>query len=162
MATSPPTVLSVLRQRISRFYLVCGVGFLAVVLASLVVAPLTIVLIRWAPRAHPSWLPMVVYWLCDGFWAYAMLPALWAFLGRIFQGLNPWTCAVGSVVTAELAYLSLDFLGGNLGTMARTPALWIPRLVMLAVAVALSRWVVQRAQRPAPAPAAKVSSAEPS
>jgi hypothetical protein len=147
MATAPPpTLLSVLRQRVVRLQLAVGIGGLAAVLGGLVAAPVVAALLPWAQTHRSSWKVTLVHTLLSRMWVYFILPVLWFLVARLSPRAGAWSNAVGSAVTGELLYLALDWLGGNLPQLIHSPVLWAPRLVTLTIGIVTTQRAISSAR----------------
>lgn len=101
MTQTPPTVLSVLRDRVRRGQLIVGVGGFSAAFGAVLVSPVVAALVPWMQKGRSPILGLFIHIALSRFWVYAVLPALWLALSRWLRDLRPWRTAIGSALVGE-------------------------------------------------------------
>ncbi|MBJ6761945.1 hypothetical protein JGU66_14315 [Myxococcaceae bacterium JPH2] len=109
-------VLAPLRVRVRRFQFIVGLGFLSLVLGSILSVALTL---RLSTRVldlpfEPLRIAMAV--ALENLWVLGVLPALAYGAARAFD-LRPWNTAVGSGVSGALFVVALDLVRDGTGSL---------------------------------------------
>ncbi|MFL5319483.1 MAG: hypothetical protein ACJ790_07480 [Myxococcaceae bacterium] len=137
----PTSSLDVLRNRVRRVQFTVGLGFLAIVIGTLVTSALKVrLLMRFSIDTQPgiflftSVLPML--------WVLAALPVLAYGAARIIP-LKPVPTALGAAATGEVFLLAIILVTGGLEALTGDPFATATHFVLLAVGVLLTAWAVK-------------------
>jgi hypothetical protein len=137
-------LLHPLRLRVRRFQFIVGLGFLALVLGSVLSVALTLRLgVR--VQALPFWfLRFLIAMVLENLWVLVLLPVLCHGAARIVE-LRPLSTALGATLTGQLFVLALDFVRGGVGLWLEDGGLALGmKLVAVAAGVGLSHQAIAR------------------
>ncbi len=144
MSTQKKSVLEPLRVRVRRLQFIAGLGFLALVLGTLLTSALSL---RLSGRIGvlPSWL--IEFVIAPGvrhLWVLAVLPVLCYGAARVIE-LRPWTTVLGAAATGLLFTLAIEFTSNGLdGWRARGGLSLVLEWGVVAGGVVLSQRAVVR------------------
>ncbi|WP_199242935.1 hypothetical protein [Vitiosangium sp. GDMCC 1.1324] len=144
MSTPKKSVLEPLRVQVRRAQFIVGLGFLALVLGSVVSSALGVRLLVRLEALPFEFLRFAIALVLENLWALAVLPLLCYGAARIIE-LRPWPTALGAAFTGQAFLLALDFVRDGVdGYLERGWLLVLLDWAAFAVSVVLSqRAVVQ-------------------
>ncbi|MFN0064071.1 MAG: hypothetical protein ACKVPX_16305 [Myxococcaceae bacterium] len=124
-----------LRAAIARFQLTVGLGFLSVVLGSLLAAKL----LPWAQRvsSHRPMAEILLYGGLSRIWVWGVLPLLALAVARWIP-VHPWMTALGAALTGEAFLVALDFGISGLEPWAARPGFLVVRLLTLVIGIGIT------------------------
>lgn len=105
---SKPGVLEPLRVRIRRFQFIVGLGFLSLVMGSVLSVSLTMRLHTRVQALPVGLMRLLVAVVLENLWVLAVLPVLCYGAARVLD-LKPWNTAVGAAMSGALFVIALDF-----------------------------------------------------
>jgi hypothetical protein len=110
--SSAKAILDPLRVRIRRLQFTVGIGFLALVMGSVVSVALTLRLMERLQALPFAFLRLGIGLVLAKLWVLAVLPLLCYGAARIIE-LRPWPTALGAAFTGQCFLLALDFIRGG-------------------------------------------------
>lgn len=134
-----------MRASVRRIQLTVGLGFIAMIVGSIVAAPLHI---RMGPRLAAMGsevMSFVVFAAVARLWILAALPLLCYAVARVID-VRPVPTAVGAALTGEFIGLAIDALSGGIGALLDQPLFLAMRLVTAVIGVALSVFAIKSAR----------------
>lgn len=140
---SPPknTVLEPLRLRIRRLQFTGGLGFLALVLGSMLSVALSQRLSTRIQALPLEGLRLVVGVTIQKLWVLGVLPVLCYGAARVVE-LRPWPTAIGGMLSGQVFLLALEFVQNGIDG-------WVERGWLFAAlewgVLGLGVWITQRA-----------------
>jgi hypothetical protein len=138
------TVLEPLRVRIRRLQFIVGLGFLALVIGSVLSVGLTLRLIGRVEALPFELLRILIALAVEKLWVLAVLPLLCYGAARAIE-LRPWSTALGAAFTGQLFVLALDFVRDGVdGWVERGWVLTLMEWAVFAVGVVLSQRALVR------------------
>lgn len=144
MSTPKKAVLEPLRVRIRRAQFIVGLGFLALVLGSVLAGSLGV---RLAPRLEAMSSQGLVYVIglaVRNLWVLGVLPLLCYGAARVLE-LRSWSTAVGAAMTGQAFLLAIEFVrNGVEGWVERGWPVTAVEWGVLGVGVVLSQRAVVR------------------
>lgn len=144
MSTQKKTVLEPLRVRIRRIQFTVGLGFLALVVGTVLTSAVSL---RLAGRvgALPAWaIELLLAPLLRHLWALAALPVLCYGAARIIE-LSPWGTAIGAALTGLCFTLAIEFTSNGVdGWMASGGLSLLAELAVVAGGVVITKRSVVR------------------
>jgi hypothetical protein len=144
VSTPKKAVLEPLRVRIRRLQFTVGLGFLALVLGSVLSVALSLRLMDRVQALPLEFLQYAIALLVEKLWVLAVLPVLCYGSARVIE-LRPWPTALGSAFTGQAFLLALDFVrDGADGLLERGWLLTVLEWAVFAGGVVLSRQAVLR------------------
>jgi hypothetical protein len=139
-----PSLLDPLTDRIRRLMLIVGLGFLSVVLGSVLsVAILSKVHPRLQPGGTFAFILSVGLWRI---WVLVALPGLTYLLARVFS-LRVWTTSIGAALVGEAFLVGVDVVSGGWAAVHKGWLITGARVASLVGGILLCRWAILRAQR---------------
>lgn len=146
MSTQKKSVLDPLRVRIRRIQFTVGLGFLALVIGTVLTLSLSL---RLTGRvgALPSWLiDFLIAPVLRHLWVLAVLPVLCYGAARVIE-LKPWSTAIGAAATGLCFTLAIEFTSSGIeGWLAAGGLSLLLELGVVAGGVVLSQRAVVRAR----------------
>ncbi|QRO00659.1 hypothetical protein JRI60_17300 [Archangium violaceum] len=109
MSTPKKAVLEPLRVRLRRLQFTVGLGFLALMLGSMLSAALTLRLMDRVQALPFDFLRYAIALPLENLWVLAVLPLLCYGSARIIE-LRPWPTALGAAFTGQCFILALDYV----------------------------------------------------
>lgn len=144
MSTPKKAVLEPLRVRIRRAQFIVGLGFLALVMGSVVAGGLGVRLSVRLESLPFQGLVYVIGLAVRNFWVLAVLPLLCYGAARILE-LRPWSTALGAALTGQSFLLAIEFVrNGVEGWVDRGWLVTALEWGVLGVGVVLSQRAVVR------------------
>ncbi|WP_257457967.1 hypothetical protein [Archangium lipolyticum] len=144
MSTPKKAVLEPLRVRLRRLQFTVGMGFLALVLGSMLSVALTLRLSERVQALDFAPLQYAIALLVENLWVLAVLPLLCYGSARIIE-LRPWPTALGTALTGQFFILALDFARDGVdGWLERGWLRTVLEWAVFAGGVVLSRQAVVR------------------
>jgi hypothetical protein len=144
VSTQKKTVLEPLRLRIRRIQFTVGLGFLALVVGTVLTSAVSL---RLAGRvgALPSWaIELLLAPVLRHLWALAALPVLCYGAARIIE-LSPWSTAIGAAATGLCFTLAIEFTSNGVdGWMASGGLTLLAELAVVAGGVVITKRSVVR------------------
>lgn len=144
MSTQKTSVLEPLRVRVRRIQFTVGLGFLALVIGTVLTGALSL---RLSSRvgALPSWL--IDFFLAPvlrHLWALAVLPVLCYGAARVIE-LRPWATALGAAATGLCFTLAIEFTSNGIdGWLANGGLSLVLEWGVIAAGVVLGKRAVTR------------------
>jgi heme exporter protein D len=137
-------LLEPLRVRVRRLQFTVGLGFLALVLGSMLSVALTLRLIGRVEALPFEFLRFAVALVLEKLWVLAVLPLLCYGAARVIE-LRSWPTALGAVFSGQFFIVALDFVRDGIdGWVERGWLLTSMEWGVLAVGVVLSHRAVIR------------------
>lgn len=109
MSTPKKAVLEPLRVRVRRLQFIVGLGFLALVVGSVLSSALTLRLISRVDALSLTVLRFAIALGLQNLWVLVVLPLLCYGAARVIE-LRPWSTALGAGVTGQLFLVALEFV----------------------------------------------------
>jgi hypothetical protein len=109
VSSKPPGILEPLRVRIRRLQLVVGLGFLSLVIGSVLTVSLTVRLSERVETLPFDSVRLLVVVLLENLWVLGVLPLLCYGISRVIE-LKPLPTALGAALSGELFVLALYFV----------------------------------------------------
>jgi hypothetical protein len=109
VSTPKKAVLEPLRVRLRRLQFTVGLGFLALMLGSMLSAALTLRLMDRVQALPFDFLRYAIALPLENLWVLAVLPLLCYGSARIIE-LRPWPTALGAAFTGQFFILALDYV----------------------------------------------------
>ncbi|QRK04966.1 hypothetical protein JQX13_32780 [Archangium violaceum] len=109
MRTPKKAVLEPLRVRVRRLQFIVGLGFLALVVGSVLSSALTMRLIGRVDALSLTVLRFAIALGLQNLWVLVVLPLLCYGAARVVE-LRPWSTALGAAFTGQLFLLALEFV----------------------------------------------------
>ncbi len=109
MSSKSPGILDPLRVRIRRFQFIVGLGFLALVVGSVLSVSLSVRLLARVQALEVEALRILIVLLLENLWVLGVLPLVCYGAARILE-LRPLTTSLGAALSGELFILALDFV----------------------------------------------------
>jgi hypothetical protein len=109
VSSKPPGILDPLRVRLRRLQFVVGLGFLSLVIGSVLTVSLTVRLSGRVQSLPWESLQLLIAVMLEHLWVLGVLPLLCYGVARILE-LKPLSTAVGAVLSGELFVLALYFV----------------------------------------------------
>ncbi|WP_395842645.1 hypothetical protein [Archangium violaceum] len=109
MSTPKKVVLEPLRVRVRRLQFTAGLGFLSLVLGSILSAALTVRLVGRIEALPLVALRFGVALVLQNLWLLVVLPLLCYGAARVIE-LRPWPTALGAAFTGQFFILALEFV----------------------------------------------------
>ncbi|WP_375772215.1 hypothetical protein NR798_15440 [Archangium gephyra] len=144
MSTQKKIVLEPLRVRIRRVQFTVGLGFLALVIGTMLTSAVWLRLMGRV-EALPSWaIDYILAPVLRHLWVLAVLPVLCYGAARIIE-LRPWATALGAAATGLCFTLAIEFIGNGVdGWLASGGLALVVELGLVAGGVVLSQRSVVR------------------
>jgi hypothetical protein len=154
VSSKKPKVLDSLRVRIRRLQFIVGLGFLSLVLGSVLTVSLTLRLSERVQALQVDSLRALIAIVLENLWVLAVLPAMAYGAARILE-LKPLSTSLGAAISGQFFVLALSFVRDGF------EGLWVGgfysalRGIAFGSGVFLTHWAVTRARAVADQGAAK-------
>jgi hypothetical protein len=153
--SSKAGVLEPLRVRIRRFQFIVGLGFLSLVMGSILSVSLTMRLQARVQSLPLGLMRMVMAVALENLWVLAVLPVLCYGAARVLD-LRPWKTAVGAAVSGAVFIVALDFVRDGADGLWSGGLPSVLRLVSFVAGIALTGRAVMMGRADASVVAKKV------
>lgn len=141
----PPKVLDSLRVRVRRLQLIVGLGFLSLVLGSVLTVSLTLRLSERVQALQVDSLRALIAVVLENLWLLGVLPLMSYGAARILE-LKPLSTALGAAFSGQLFVLALSFVRDGFDGLWAGGFYTSLRLIAFVAGVFLTHWAVTRAR----------------
>ena len=145
MRSKKPKALDSLRVRIRRLQFIVGLGFLSLVIGSVLTVSLTLRLSERVQALQVDWLRVLIAIVLENLWVLAVLPVIWYGAGRILE-LKPVSTSVGAAISGEIFVLALSFVRDGFDGLWAGGFYTALRVIAFAAGVFLTHQAVTRAR----------------
>jgi hypothetical protein len=154
VSSKKPKVLDSLRVRVRRLQFIVGLGFLSLVLGSVLTVSLTLRLSERVQALQVESLRTLIAIVLENLWLLAVLPLMAYGAARILE-LKPLSTAVGAASSGQLFVLALSFVRDGFEGLWAGGFYTALRVLAFAGGVVLTHQAVRRARAAAAQGAAK-------
>lgn len=154
VSSKSPGILEPLRVRIRRFQFILGLGFLALVVGSVLSVSLSVRLLVRVQALEAEALRLLIVLVLENLWVLGVLPLVCYGAARILE-LRPLSTSLGAALSGEFFVLALDFVREGLDGLWQGAVASSLRLAAFATGVFLSYRAVARGRAAAEEGAAR-------